>query len=58
MSPEIVSKLYYEGFMADIWAIGVVLFVMLSGDFPFKGFISNFSIYLFILIHCHHYIWL
>jgi serine/threonine protein kinase len=56
MSPEIVSKLYYEGFMADIWAIGVVLFVMLSGDFPFKGFISNFSIYLFILIHCHHYI--
>lgn len=37
MAPEIVRKIYYEGFMADIWAAGVVLYAILSGDFPFKG---------------------
>ncbi len=37
MAPEIVRKVYYEGFQADIWASGVVLYAMLSGDFPFRG---------------------
>ena len=31
MSPEIVSKKEYWGSAADIWASGVLLFVMLTG---------------------------
>ena len=37
MSPEIVSKQEYKGPPADVWALGVVLYVMLTGVFPFRG---------------------
>ena len=37
MAPEIVTKQEYRGEPADVWALGVVLFVMVSGSFPFKG---------------------
>ena len=37
MSPELVQKKEYNGFAADIWALGVVLFVMMTGNFPFKA---------------------
>ncbi len=37
MSPELVQKKEYSGFAADIWALGVVLFVMMVGQFPFKA---------------------
>lgn len=37
MSPEIVSRIEYRGDKADIWALGVVLFALLQGFFPFKG---------------------
>jgi len=32
MSPEIVSKRDYWGNAADVWACGVILFVMLTGN--------------------------
>ena len=37
MSPEIVSKKEYYGNSADIWACGVLLYVLLQGCFPFKS---------------------
>ena len=37
MSPEIVQKKEYRGETADVWALGVMLFVMLTGYFPYKG---------------------
>jgi MAP/microtubule affinity-regulating kinase len=37
MAPEIVSKQYYRGPPADIWAFGVVIYYLTMGFFPFKG---------------------
>lgn len=37
MAPEIVSKNEYCGKKADIWALGIVLYILLCGRFPFKG---------------------
>ena len=37
MAPEITLKREYEGKPVDMWALGVLLFVMLTGTFPFKG---------------------
>jgi serine/threonine protein kinase len=37
MSPEIVLRQEYAGPPADVWALGVLLYAMLCGTFPFKG---------------------
>lgn len=37
MAPEIVVKKEYRGSLADVWALGVLLYVILTGVFPFKG---------------------
>lgn len=37
MAPEIVSRIEYAGPPADIWALGVLLFALLCGCFPFRG---------------------
>ena len=37
MAPEIVNKTEYAGPPADIWALGVLLYAMLCGCFPFRG---------------------
>lgn len=37
MSPEIILKKEYYGGPSDIWALGVLLYVICAGQFPFKG---------------------
>ena len=37
MAPEIVCKIEYDGFKADIWALGILLYAILCGKFPFKS---------------------
>jgi len=36
MAPEILAERPYDK-CVDIWSIGVILFYMLFGDYPFKG---------------------
>jgi len=36
-APEVLRNQPYDGRLTDIWSIGVVLFAMLSGCFPFKN---------------------
>jgi serine/threonine protein kinase len=44
MAPEITRKTDYEGRPVDMWALGVLLYVMLTGTFPFRG-ISEQDLY-------------
>merc|ERR1719281_1617025 len=37
MAPEIVTRKEHPGPNTDVWAIGVVLYAMLCGTFPFKA---------------------
>jgi len=37
MSPEIVKKIPYQPHLADIWALGILLYVLLTAWFPFRG---------------------
>ena len=37
MAPEIVLKKPYNGQMADLWSLGVLVYKLFCADFPFKG---------------------
>jgi calcium/calmodulin-dependent protein kinase kinase 2 len=37
LSPESCSGEPYDPFVADIWAVGVIVFVFLFGKLPFQG---------------------
>ena len=37
MDPDIVRKSPYNGFAADVWACGVILYIIYVGKLPFFG---------------------
>jgi serine/threonine protein kinase len=43
MSPEIISKKDYYGPPVDIWTLGILLYVLMCGHFPFRGKIDEIS---------------
>lgn len=41
MSPELAQKRDYFGKPADIWALGVILYILLFGKLPFFAEFEN-----------------
>ena len=37
MPPEVCQRKEYCGYASDIWSFGIIIFVLLTGTFPFKG---------------------
>ena len=37
MAPEICQRKEYSGYATDIWALGVITFIMMTGMQPFRG---------------------
>ena len=37
MDPDIAKKKEYNGHASDVWALGVIAFILLTGKLPFFG---------------------
>lgn len=37
LAPEVLAGNYYDGFLSDIWSLGVILYIIISATPPFYG---------------------
>ena len=37
MAPEIVSKIDHVSMYTDVWSLGILLYVLLQGNYPFRA---------------------
>lgn len=37
LAPEIISEKGYFGYSADVWSLGIMSFIGMTGMVPFKG---------------------
>ena len=49
MAPELNEKQIYDGKQVDMFALGVILFIIVRGKFPFKQAVANDSYYSLLL---------
>ena len=46
---EMFVEIPYDGELSDIWSLGIALYVMLYGDFPFQG--DNIELLMEKIVH-------
>ena len=49
MAPELNEKKVYDGRQVDMFALGVILFIIVRGKLPFKQAVSDDSYYSLLL---------
>jgi serine/threonine protein kinase len=37
MSPQVCQQIAYDGKKADVWAFGVLAYLIINGKYPFRG---------------------
>ena len=37
LAPEVLAGNYYDGFLSDVWSLGVILYIIISAAPPFYG---------------------
>ena len=50
-APECLCKIQYDGRLADIWSLGVILYAMVTGEHPWD--VSNTSVMLKQIMKCN-----
>ncbi|CDO95841.1 unnamed protein product [Kluyveromyces dobzhanskii CBS 2104] len=45
MAPELIQRKSYDGFKADIWSLGIILYTMINGYMPFDEDDDNMTKY-------------